>query len=46
MTSRNSSSHNFIRKLTMGLTEIVLLALPLFAAFVVVSEDSKVNRKQ
>ena len=30
----------------MGITELILIALPLFAAVVIVSEDAKVNRNK
>lgn len=43
---QRASPKNIKQEITVGLTEITLLALPLFAALVVVLEDSKVERKK
>jgi hypothetical protein len=45
MTSNNTNSTN-VQGETVSTTEMILIALPFFAAFVVVAEDLRVNKKQ
>ena len=46
MTSSNAISEKYLRRFNVGITELVLIAIPLFAAFVVVSEDNRVNKEK